>query len=166
MLQQLGEDLHLMGELLVAALHGLLRLVDAALHHFDVRHDQLQIDDVDIPQRVGGAFHVVDVAVLKAADNMDDGVGGADIAEELVAQTLALGGTLDQTGDIHELDHGRGGFLGLMELGEPVQPLVRNGHNAHIGVNGAERVIVRRDACVCDRVEQSGLAHIGKSHNT
>ena len=72
MLQQLGENLHLVGKFLVAALHGLLRLVDAALHHFDVRHDQLQIDDVDIPQRVCGAFHVVDVAVLKAADNMTD----------------------------------------------------------------------------------------------
>jgi len=50
--------------------------------------------------------------------------------------------------------------------GQPGKPLIRHGNHAHIGVNGAERVIVRRDACVCDRVEQGGLAHIGKSHNT
>lgn len=109
---------------------------------------------------------MVDVAVLKAANHMDDGVGGADVAEELVAQPLTLGGALNKTGDVHEFDHGGGGFLGLMELGKPIQPLVRHGHDAHIGVDGAERIVIRRDARVGDRIEQSGLAHIGKSHDT
>ena len=39
--QKTGENLYLPCELLVAALHGLLGLVDAALHHLNVRHDQL-----------------------------------------------------------------------------------------------------------------------------
>jgi len=43
---------------------------------------------------------------------MDNGIGGTDVAQELVAQTFALGGTLDQTGDIHELDDSGGELLG------------------------------------------------------
>ena len=64
-----------------------LGLVDTAFHHFHVSHDQLQIDDLDVTQGIGGAFHVGDVGVLEAADNVNDGVGGADVGQELVAQT-------------------------------------------------------------------------------
>ena len=166
MLQQAGEHFHFPGKLLVAALHGLLSLVDAALHHLDVRHDQLQIDDVDVPQGIGGAFHMGHVAVFKAADNVDDGVGGTDVAQELVAQTLALGGAFHKAGDIHKLDDGGSHLLGVVKLCQPRKALVGHRHHAHIGVDGAEGVVVRRDACVGDGVKESRLAHVGQSHDT
>ena len=165
-LQQAGEHLHLPGEFLVAALHGLLSLVNAALHHLDVRHDQLQIDDVDVPQGVGGAFHMGHVAVLKTADNVDDGVGGADVAQELVAQTLALACALHETGNVHELDDGGSDLLGVVKLRQPVKALVRHAHHAHVGVDGAEGVVVRGNPRVGDGVKQGGLAHVGQSHDT
>ena len=165
-LQQTGKELGLGGELLVAALHGLLALVDAALHHLDVGHDQLQVDDVDVTQRIGAALDVGDIAVLEAANHMDDGVGGADVAEELVAQTLALAGALDETGDVDELDDGGGGLLGGIEIAQPLQPLIGHGDHAHIGVDGAEGIIVGGNTGVGDGIEQSGLADVGQSDDT
>ena len=159
------EDLRLPGELLVA-LGGLLCLVNAALHHFNVGHHQLQIDDVDVPKGIGTALHMGDVAVLKAPHHMDDGVGGADVAQELVAQTLALGGALHQTGDVHEFDDGGGKLLGIVHIPEPLQPLVGNGHHAHVGVYGAEGIVGGFGTGVGDCVEQGALAHVGQTHDS
>ena len=165
-LQQALQQLTFGSELLVAALHGLLALVDAALHHLDVRHHQLQVDDVDVAQRIGAALHVGDIAVLEAANHMDDGIGGADVAQELVAQTLALACALDQTGDVNELDDGGGGLLGGIEIAQPLQPLIGHGDHAHIGVDGAEGIVVGGNTGIGDGIEQSGLANIGQSDDT
>ena len=45
-----------------------------------------------------------DVVVLEAAHHVRDGVGLADVREELVAEALALRGAGDQAGDVDELD--------------------------------------------------------------
>ena len=166
MLQQTGQQLGLGGAFLVAALHGLLALVDAALHHLDVGHDQLQVDDVDVPQGIGAALHMGDVAVLEAADHVDDGVGGADVGQELVAQALTLAGALHEAGDVDELEDGGGGLLGGVEVAQPLQPLIGHGHHAHVGVDGAEGVVVGGNTGVGDGIEQSGLAHVGQSDDT
>ncbi len=52
--------------------------------------------------------------VVEAAHDVDDGVGLADVGQELVAQAFALGGAGDQAGDVDELDDGRlDAFCGL-----------------------------------------------------
>ena len=160
------KDLRLMDKALVAALGSLLGLVNAALAHLHVGEDQLQIDDVDVPQGIGAALDVGDVAVVKAAYHMDDGVGGADVGQELVAQTLALGRAFDQTRNIDELDDGGGKFFGIVQVAEPFQPLIRHGDDAHVGVDGAESVVVRGDTRVGDGVKQGRLAHIGQTDDT
>jgi hypothetical protein len=45
------------------------------------------------------------VGIVEAADHHQDGAGLADVGEELVAEALALGGALDQAGDVDDLDH-------------------------------------------------------------
>ena len=57
-----------------------------------------------------------DVLVVKTAHHMDDGVGLPDVGQELVAQALAPGGALHEAGDVHKLNDGRGGLLGLVEV--------------------------------------------------
>ena len=52
-----------------------------------------------------------DIGILKAADNMYDGIALADICKKLIAESLTLGGSLDKTSDIDELDRRRGEFL-------------------------------------------------------
>ena len=46
------------------------------------------------------------------------------------------------------------------------QPLIGHGHHTHVGVDGAEGVVVRRHARIGNGVKQGGLAHIRQSHNT
>ena len=150
---------------LFVGLRRLPGLVNAPLRHFHIRHDELQIDDVHIPDRVGGALHVDDIFVVKAPHHMDDGGALPDVGQKLVSQPLALGRPLHQARNVHKLHHRGGGLLRLIEVAEPVQAAVRHGYGAHIGVNGAEGIIGALRACVGDGVEQGGLAHIGQAND-
>ena len=85
---------------------------------------------------------------------MDNGIRLPDVGQELVAQTRALAGTLDQTGNVHKLDDGRRLFVRLIHLGQLVQPLIRHRHHAHIGVDGAERIVCALCAGVGNGIEQ------------
>ena len=171
MRRQCLEHLGLMEELLIA-LGGLRGLLYTAVDHLQVRHDQLQVDGLDVAQGVHGdvlaciGHHVHDVLVVKASDHMDDGVRAADVLQELVAQAGALAGALYQTGDVHELDDGGRLFVRLVHLRQLVQPLIRHSHHAHIGLDGAEGVVGAFGACVGNGVEQGALAHVGQTHDT
>ena len=160
-----------MKELLVA-LGGLLGLVNTALDHVQIRHDQLHIDGLDIPHGVYGyvgagvCHYVHDIFVVKAADHMDDGIGLADVGQELVAEARTLTGSLHQTGNVHELNDRRGLFVRLIDLCQLVQPCIRHCHHAYVGVNGAEGVVGAFSTGVGNGVEQGGLANIRQSHDT
>ena len=69
---------------------------------------------------------------------MDDGIGLANIGQELVAKARTLTGALHQTGDVHELNDRRGLFIRLIHLSQLIQPRIRHRHHAHIGLDGAE----------------------------
>ena len=45
-----------------------------------------------------------DLIALVAAHDVGDGVDLADMTKELIAQTLALAGALDEPGDVDEAD--------------------------------------------------------------
>ena len=62
--------------------------------------------------------------ILEAAHHVRDGVGLADVGEELVAQPFALGGAGDQAGDVDELDD-RGDHL--LRLGDVRRACARRG---------------------------------------
>jgi len=159
--------------LVVAALGGLGHPAGTVLNDFQVGQDQLVVDGINVGDGVHGLGlgHILDdmddVIVVKAADDMHDGVALADVAQELVAQTGTLAGTLDQTGDVHELDDGGGLFVGLPDLSQLVQPLIGHGHDAAVGLDGAERIVRRlRILGGGDGVEQSGLADVGQANDT
>ena len=78
------------------------------------------------------------VAVVKAAQHVDDGVRLADVAQELVAQALAFRSALHQSGDVHNLDRCRHDAARMNQLGQAVQPLVGDGDDTHVGLYGAE----------------------------
>src|SRR5688572_13784033 len=91
---------------------------------------------------------------------MGDGVGLADVGEELVAEAFALRGARHQTRDVDELDHGRYGLLRLFDAGDRVKARVGDRHDADIWLDGAERIVLGRDAGLGERVEQGGLADV------
>ena len=107
-----------------------------------------------------------DVVVLKAADDVNDRVALADVGEEFISQTLAFGSALDQSRDIDKLDGCGRVFVGVIHLGEHVQTLVGNRHNADVRLDGAERIVGALCARIGDRVKQGALSDVGKSYNT
>ncbi len=140
-------------------------LFDAAVEHLEVGEDQLHVDGLDVALRVDAALHVDDVVVHEAAHHVDHGVALADVGEELVAQPLSLGGPAHQAGDVDELD-GRGRvFARVAQVREPVEALVRHGDDAHVRLDGAERVVGGLRPRVGDGVEQRALPDVRKSDN-
>ena len=73
----------------------LLDTLNAALHSLEVFQLQFSVNNLFVSHGVNGAVYMNDVGIVKTAENVDDGVALADIAEELVAKTLALRGTFD-----------------------------------------------------------------------
>jgi hypothetical protein len=81
-------------------LYLLQTLVDG-LKIFDLK---LNIYYLLVADGIHCAVHMGYVIVVKAAQYMDNGIALAYVAQELVAQTLALAGTLDQSGYIDNLN--------------------------------------------------------------
>ena len=68
-----------------------------------------EIDGLNVAHGVDATHSCADdIGIIKAADDVDDGVRVADVAEELVAETLALRRALDKTRDVHKFDRGGG----------------------------------------------------------
>ncbi|OIQ81649.1 hypothetical protein GALL_365730 [mine drainage metagenome] len=151
--------------LLVAGAALLVQAVDGLLHGAEVGQAQLGLDDADVGQRVDMAGDVDHVLVLEAAHDVDDGVGFADVGEELVAQAFALAGAGHEPGDVDELHHGRQHALRLDDGGELLQTRIGHLDHAHIGFDGAEGVVLGGDGALGQRVEERGLAHVGQSHD-
>ena len=159
------EDLHVLIQLLVC-LGGLAGALQTALQMLDVREDQLEVDGLDVARGIDRALDMDDVIIIKAAHDVDDRVHLADVGQELVAQALALARAAHQTRDIHKLDHRRGGLFRVVQVGQRLEPLIRHGDHADVGVDRAEGVVGALRARLGDRIEQSGLADVGKPHDT
>ena len=65
------------------------------------------------------------------------------LAEELVAQPLALGGAAHQAGDVDEVEPRRDDLLRLGEPRQLVQPRLGHRDLADVGLDGAERIVRR-----------------------
>src|SRR5690554_747201 len=94
---------------------------------------------------------------------MGNGVGLADVGQELVAQAFAFGGAGDQAGDVDEFHGGGHDSLGLYDFGQFGQAWVGHGHHAGIGFDGAEREVLCADAGFGQCVEQGRFADVGKA---
>ena len=61
-----------------------------------------------------------DVFILKAADDVNDGIHLADVGKKLVAQSFTLGRALDKTCDIDKFEDSRGEFLRVVHFSKLV----------------------------------------------
>ena len=93
---------------------------------------------------------------------MHDGVGFADVGQELVAQAFALGGAGDQAGDVHELDDGRLDLLRLDDFGQLAEARIRHLDDADVRLDGAERIVLGRDAGLVRALNRVDLPTLGR----
>src|SRR5882757_4652671 len=109
----------------------------------------------------------MNVRVLKATYDLHNGVGLANVAEELVAKTLAGARAADQTGDVDKVDRGGDNLLRAGEFAEHGEPRVGHGHDPDIRVDCAEGIIGGlRLAGAGDGIKESGLANIGQTDDS
>jgi hypothetical protein len=106
---------------------------------------------------------VDDVGVVEDADDLADGVGLADVGEELVAQSLAFGGALHDAGDVDEADGGRHLPCGVEDLGQPAQPRIGHADDTDVRLDGGERVVRGQHVVLRQGVEHRGLADVGQA---
>ena len=135
-----------------------------AFHAFEVGEQELGLDGLDVAQRVDRALDMGDAAALVAAHHMGDGVDLADVAEELVAQPLAPAGAAHQAGDVDELDLGRHHARRTRDPGKLGEPAIGHRDPRHVGLDGAEWVVLgRRAGTRRQGIEQGRLADVGQA---
>ena len=148
------------------ALGLLFQTRDSLLHRGDVGQNELGLDSVHVRLRIHLAGHVGHVRIAEEAHHLGDGIGLADVREELVAQSLPLARPGHEARDVHELHRGGHDLRRMIDLGQGLQTVIGHGHDAHIGLDGGERVVGGQTALVGHRREQRGLADIGQPHDT
>ena len=152
---------------LVAAFGFFLAGVAAFFERGHVGEDEFGVDDLDVADGIDGAEFVDDVVVFEAADDLDDGVGFADVGEELVAEAGAFGCAFDESGDVDEFDGGGDEFLGSGDFGEDGEARVRDHDDPDVGVDGAERIVRRlRFAGAGYRVEECRFSDVWQSYDS
>ena len=152
--------------LAVPAAGALNRGLPLTLQAFEVGQHELGLDQLDIAQGVERAGAVRDLVVLEAADQVEQGVDLAHVAEEAVAEPLALAGAFDEAGDVDHLQHARHDLARAREPGHRDERFVRHRRAPHVGLHGAERIVADLGrAARHQRVEERGLAHVGQPHD-
>ena len=151
----------------VTALGVLGQTLDFLLDAFEIGHDELGRDGLDVADGINGTGDVMDVFVFEAANDLDDGVDFADVSEEFVAKTFALGGAFNESGNVNEFDSGRNDDLGLGDLRQDFEAGIGDGDDADVWIDGAEGVIGGLGlARACDGVKQGRFAHIRQANNS
>ena len=106
------------------------------------------------------------IAVLKTAYDMHDGIDFTDMRQELVSKPLAAVCAPDKACDINKFDGCRHEALGMIHFVKHFQPVVGYVDYADIGLYGAEGVVCRLRSCLGDSVEQGAFTHVWKADNS
>ena len=147
--------------ILVPALGRPLGLGQGVFQGLDIGQHQLDLDRLDVRDRVDGPRHMDDVGILEASDDLDDRLDLADMAEELVAEPFTLARPLDDPGDIHEAERRRDELLGDDVLADPRQAIVGDADDPFVRLDRAKGIIRALGGLGArQHVEQSALAHV------
>ena len=82
-----------------------------------------------------------DTFVLETAHDLNHRVCFADGVQELIAHPFALRRTTHQARDVYKLNAGRNDYVSLDQLGERLEPFIRNRHHAHVRLAGRKGII-------------------------
>ncbi len=160
LLAELEDDLLLLDRL---PLERLLGPLDPLVDGLEVLEAELGVDGADVGHRIDAPLDVDDVVVLEAADDVGDGVGLADVGQELIAEAFTLGGPAHEAGDVDEVHRRGDDRLRVVELHQRVEPRVGHRHHADVRLDGAERIVRHGGARRRQRVEERRLAHVGQA---
>jgi hypothetical protein len=130
-----------------------------------VGQDQLGVYDTDVFGRVVGFVDMCHIGVVKGPHDLDDGISGANMTQELVAQALTLAGAGYQPGNINEGNSSRDDLISGVQLGQFTKTWVGHRNNAGIGLNRRERIVGGQDMTAGQGVEEGGFTDVGQAYN-
>ena len=131
------------------------------INRFEVGEREFRVDRIDVVQGIDRPRHMGNVVILEAAHDVGDRIRLPDVGEELIAEPLTFRCTGHQTGDVDELHGRRNHLLRFYDPREHVEPRIRNRHDTHVRLDGAKRIILRRNLGRGKGVEQRRLADVG-----
>ena len=76
---------------------------------------------------------------------MGDRIDLTNVGEKLIAESLARGSAFDNACNIDELHRRRYHTLGLHDGSQLIEPRVRHRDDADVGIDGAKRIVLRRN---------------------
>ncbi len=135
-------------------------------HRLPVSRNQFQVNRFNIMSGIRAVRMTDNILILKTPDDMDNGLALTNMGQELVSKTLPAARSLNQSGDIDKLDHGRRLLFRRVHLCQPIQPLIRDRDDTRIGFNCAERIICRLRTCFCNGIKQCRFPDVRQSHDT
>ena len=88
-----------------------MQAVFAFLQRRQIGQHKLRVDHFDVSNRVDCSSDMMNVAVLEAANDLNDRINFANVTEKLIAETFTRARAFDETRDINEFNRGRHNFL-------------------------------------------------------
>ena len=82
-------------------------LGNSSLEDLKIRENKLQINSLDIAERINASIYMNNIGILKAAYHVNDSIYLTDICKELVSKSLSLRCAFYKTCNIDEFDHCR-----------------------------------------------------------
>lgn len=106
-------------------------------------------------------------SVVKASDNLENGIDGTNVRQESVTETLTLRSTLGQTGNIVNSDVSGDLGSGLVDVAELVETGGGDNDTGLLRLNSSEGVVGRvtkRTSGNC--LEKGRFTNVGQTNNT
>ena len=141
----------------------LLQTRDGLLQSLHVSKDEFGIDGLEVLCRIDSALDMDDVRIGEGAEHLADGVGLADVGEELVAEPGAFAGPFDDARDIDEGHRRRHLPLRAEDLRENGEPRVRYFNDTGVGLDRGEGIVRGEHVVLGESVEEGGLADVGQA---
>jgi hypothetical protein len=127
--------------------------VQPAFYERHIGEGQFKIHCSDIPRWIYGTFGMRHFRILKAADDVDQGVEAADFIEELAPRSLSVTECGTRRREVYISDFRRSRLPWPVHRRKVVKASVRNLHNTYVGLLAsaeARRGLALRN-CVEDR---------------
>ena len=144
-------------------LHVHLLLFHRALEVLHVLRAELMLNGLEVAHGVDAVVHVDHLLAVKRAHHVEDSIHRLDVGQESVAETGALGGAADETGDVGDVEIGGIHGGGLPDVAEVVVAVVRHRASRLVRFDSAEGKVLRGDRLGREEVEEGRLADVGKA---
>ena len=141
-------------------------LCNSSLQDLKIRENELQVDSLNITDRVDASIYVNYIGILKTAYYMNDCINFTDVCKELVSKTFSLRSALYKSCNVNKFYNGRCHFLGMIKITKQCKSFIRHSNNSHIRVNGTEGIVRRFCTSLCQGIKKCTFSYIWKSNDT